>query len=132
VLPGHDNDLQIELNGSTASTRWCQERPNALWLGRFSQSNVLLDRHPALLDPEAARYAHLPGGHPEGWADAFRNVMSDAYEWIRAGAAPQDKPVATATFDDGYRNHRIIDAMLRSHAAGGMWTSVVQSLKGPL
>ena len=127
VLRGHDNDLQIEFNGDAASLRWRQEHQNELWLGHSGQPNVLFDRNPALLHPRAARYARLPAGHQEGWADAFRNVIFDAYEWIEAGAAPQDKPVATATFETGYRNHCIIDAMLRSHAAGGNWTAVVQS-----
>jgi predicted dehydrogenase len=126
ALPGHNNDLRIELNGRTASLEWRQERQNELWFGRCGQSNLLIDKDPALLEPAAARYARLPAGHQEGWADAFRNVIADAYEWIWAGAAPERKPPATATFEDGYRNHRIIDAMLRSHAGGGVWTSVVQ------
>jgi predicted dehydrogenase len=129
VLPGHDNDLQFELNGNQASLRWDQEHQNELWLGRSGQPNVLFNRDPALLHPAGARYARLPAGHQEGWADAFRNVIFDAYEWIRAGAAPRDKPTATATFEDGYRNHCVIDAMLRSHVSGGNWTPITESPK---
>ena len=29
--------------------------------------------------PRCARYAHLPGGHQEAWADAFCNLMRDIY-----------------------------------------------------
>lgn len=124
VLPGHQNDLQLEINGRTASLKWCQEAQNELWLGRQAQPDSLMKRDPALLRGDARRYAHLPAGHQEGWSDAFRNVIADAYQWIRAGGAADTKPVPLASFADGYRSHCVIDAILASHAAGGAWQTV--------
>jgi predicted dehydrogenase len=124
VLPGHKNDLQLEVCGRGASVRWLQERQNELWIGRFGQPSLVIGKDPSILSAEAARYAHLPAGHQEGWADAFRNVIADAYQWIRDGAAPRARPPALATFADGYRNDLLIDAMLASHAAGGVWRRV--------
>lgn len=124
VLPGHKNDLRLEVNGRLASLAWQQEKPNELWMGHHAQANTLLARDPALLDASARRYAHLPAGHPEAWADAFRNLIADAYAWIRQGGKPETKPVALPSFTDGYRNSLVIDAMLRSHAAGGVWQDV--------
>lgn len=124
VLPGHKNDLQLEVNGRSASLRWLQERQNELWIGRHAQPSSLLTKDPALLTGDAQRYAHLPAGHQEGWADAFRNVIADAYEWIAHGGAPEKKPTALATFADGYRSSCLIEAMLRSHSRGGAWETV--------
>lgn len=124
VLPGHKNDLRLEVNGRLASLAWQQEQPNELWIGHHTQANTLLTRDPALLDTSARGYAHLPAGHPEAWADAFRNLISDAYAWIRKGGKPETKPLALPSFADGYRNSLLIDAMLRSHAAGGVWQNV--------
>lgn len=124
VLPGHKNDLRLEVNGRLASVAWRQEQPNDLWLGHHAKPSAVLTRDPASLDPSARRYAHLPAGHPEAWADAFRNVIADAYAWIRRGGDPASKPDALPTFADGYRNSLVIDAMLRSHAAGGTWQNV--------
>jgi len=124
VLPGHKNDLRLEVNGRQASLAWRQEQPNELWLGHHAQANALIAKDPALLDPAARGYAHLPAGHPDGWADAFHHLIADAYAWIRASATPQSKPAALPTFADGYRNSLLIDAMLRSHAAGGVWQRV--------
>ena len=124
VLPGHKNDLQLEVCGRKASLRWLQERQNELWVGRFGQPSVVIGKDPSLLSPDAAPYAHLPAGHQEGWADAFRNVIADAYQWIRAGAKPQARPAALATFADGYRSDLLVEAMLASHAAGGVWQKV--------
>ena len=125
VLPGHKNDLQLEVNGATASLKWKQEQQNELWIGRQDQANQLLAKDPALVLTDAARYVHLPGGHQESWADAFCNVIRDAYEWVHAGGAPEAKPAMLPTFEDGYRSTCLVDAMLRSHAAGSVWQPVV-------
>lgn len=124
VLPGHKNDLRLEVNGRLASLAWRQENPNELWIGHHDQANAVLSRDPALLDPAARGYAHLPAGHPEAWSDAFRNLIADAYAWIAKGGTAQTKPAALPTFADGYRNALVIDAMLKSHAAGGAWQNV--------
>ncbi|HEX3846556.1 MAG TPA: Gfo/Idh/MocA family oxidoreductase [Steroidobacteraceae bacterium] len=124
VLPGHKNDLRLEINGRRASLSWRQEAQNELWIGRYALPNAIVPKDPASLAADARSYAHLPAGHQEGWADAFRNVMADAYRWIRQGAAPQAKPSALATFADGYRSDCLIEAMLKSHGAGGVWQAV--------
>jgi predicted dehydrogenase len=131
VLPGHKNDLRLEVNGRLASLAWRQENPNELWLGHHDRANAVLSRDPALLDPAARGYAHLPAGHPEAWSDAFRNLIADAYAWIRKGGTPQTKPSALPTFADGYRNALVIDAMLKSHAAGGAWQTVKDDREPP-
>ncbi|MGN6092401.1 MAG: Gfo/Idh/MocA family protein [Luteibacter jiangsuensis] len=129
VLPGHKNDLRLEVNGREGSLAWRQEQPNELWIGHHAKANTVLTRDPSLLEPSARGYAHLPAGHPEAWADAFRNVIADAYAWIRRGARPEAKPVALPTFADGYRNSLLVDAMLKSHAAGGLWQPVENPLE---
>ena len=105
--------------------RWLQERQNELWIGRRDAANAILPKDPALLTPGARKYAHLPGGHQEAWADAFCNVLRDVYSFIAAGGRPSDPhPPAFATFDDGYRAAAIVDAILESHRLGGAWTKV--------
>jgi predicted dehydrogenase len=126
VLPGHKNDLQIELNGRACSLKWRQEDQNGLWIGRHNQPNCIMAKDPSLVSPDALPYVHLPGGHQEAWADAFRNLIADAYRWIREGGRPEAKPAPLPTFEDGYRSTCLIEAMLKSHAAGGVWTKVEQ------
>ena len=125
ICAGHKNDLVFELNGAKASLGWRQEQQNELWIGRRDQANATLAKDPSLLGPEARAYAHLPGGHQEAWADAFRNVLRDVYEAIRRDAPPDGpRPPAFATFEDGFRAAAIVDAILASHDAGGRWTNV--------
>ena len=122
VCAGHKNDLWLEVHGSAASIKWQQERQNELWIGRRDAANTMLTKDPALLAREAARYAHLPAGHQEAWADAFCNVIRDIYTCVVNPGAP--RPAAVATFEDGYRVQCLVDAALESHQRGGVWTTV--------
>jgi predicted dehydrogenase len=125
VCAGHKNDLQLEVCGASGSLKWRQEQQNELWIGRRDGPNQLLAKDPSLLDDAARRYAHLPGGHQEGWADAFCNVMRDIYDVIARGPSPSEpRPPAFATFEDGYRAACIVDAILASAKQGGVWTKV--------
>jgi predicted dehydrogenase len=125
VCAGHKNGLWFEMNGRRASLRWLQERQNELWIGRRETANATLLKDPSLLGEVARGYAHLPGGHQEGWADAFCNVMRDIYGFIAAGKRPADPhPPAFATFEDGYHAACIVDAVLESHRRGAVWTKV--------
>ena len=129
VCAGHKNDLWFEISGRKASLRWYQEKQNELWIGRREAASAILPKDPSLLGPEAAPYAHLPGGHQEAWADAFCNVMRDVYGFIQSGRpANASKPPAFATFEDGYHAACIVDAILESHRRGGVWTRVVQNV----
>src|SRR5262249_10324360 len=68
---GQKSGLWLGVTGRRLSLRWEQERQNELWIGRRDGPNGVLPKEPSLLVPAAARYAHLPGGHQEAWADAF-------------------------------------------------------------
>ncbi|HMD35356.1 MAG TPA: Gfo/Idh/MocA family oxidoreductase [Vicinamibacterales bacterium] len=124
VCAGHKNDLWLEVNGARGSLRWRQEQQNELWLGQRHAANAALAKDPSLLAPAAVAYARLPGGHQEGWADAFCNVMRDIYTFILNARPDAPKPPAFATFEDGVRSACIVEAVLESHRRGGAWTKV--------
>jgi predicted dehydrogenase len=125
VCAGHKNDLEIEICGSKASLKWRQEHQNELLIGHRDRPNEILQKDPSLIDPVAGKYAHLPGGHQEAWADAFANLMRDIYGFIAEGKKPSDPhPPAFATFEDGYRANCIVEAILQSASQGSAWTKV--------
>src|SRR5215469_14249655 len=92
VLPGHKNDLELEINGRKLSLKWRQEEQNQLWIGRHDQPNCTMAKDPGLVSPDVRSYVHLPGGHQEAWSDAFFNLIRDAYTWVREGAKQETKP----------------------------------------
>ncbi|HXG65247.1 MAG TPA: Gfo/Idh/MocA family oxidoreductase, partial [Blastocatellia bacterium] len=126
VCPGHKNDLQIEVSGSQSSIKWVQERPNEMWIGYRDKPNGYFVRDPALVDESVRKYVNLPGGHNEGWADAFKNLMSNIYSFIVEKRDPikdADK-VDFPTFEDGYRANCVVDAIVRSNQDRCSWTKV--------
>lgn len=128
VCAGHKNDLWFEVSGAAASIRWRQEQQNELWIGRRDAPNGLVAKDPSLVAPAARGYVRLPGGHQEGWADAFFNVVRDIYGVIANGRSG-DLPPAFATFEDGCRAASVVDAILESHHRGGVWTSVANPVE---
>ena len=119
VSPGMRNRLSFHIDTADAGYLWNQERPNRLWIGRRDRPSEELVRDPALLSPPAARLAHYPAGHQEGWPDALRNLIEDFYSSVRDPA----RRGAVATFADGHAVTLAIDAILRS-AQDGSWVDV--------
>jgi predicted dehydrogenase len=124
VCSGHKNDLVFELCGSKASMRWRQEDQNELWIGNRDRANELLQKDPSLIAADARPFAHLPGGHQEGWPDANFNVMRTIYGFISSRKPNERPPEAMATFEDGYRANAIVETILESAKRGGVWTKV--------
>jgi predicted dehydrogenase len=114
VSAGRRNRLWIEIDGSEASLAWSQDYPDELWLGRRGRPNQILPRDPTLLDPESLHGSYLPAGHPEGWADALRNLMAEIYDFIRAGKNPLHDRPTFPTFEDGLIENQLVEAILES------------------
>lgn len=113
VTAGRKNCIRYEIAGSKAALAWNSERPNELWIGRRDRPNELLIRDPALLHPDARRFANYPGGHNEGFPDSFKQLFRAIYEYIEAGDLRAPRPFPT--FADGHREVAICEAVLQSH-----------------
>lgn len=116
VSAGRKNRLSFEINGSECSLGWDQEIPQQLWIGHRQQPNQTLTDDPGLMSPDVAASAHFPGGHIEGWPDAFKNMMLNFYCAVKAGKMPAREEAKFASFHDGANVMFIIDAILQSHA----------------
>ncbi|HZT83168.1 MAG TPA: Gfo/Idh/MocA family oxidoreductase [Gemmataceae bacterium] len=113
VTAGRKNCLRYEIAGAKAALAWDSERPNELWVGRRDRANELLPRDPALLSPEARRFADYPGGHNEGFPDTFKQLFRAVYGYIEAGDWKAPRPFPT--FADGHQEVVLCEAILRSH-----------------
>jgi predicted dehydrogenase len=113
LAPGRKNQLLFELEGGRGGFTWDQEAPNEL-LRRYAEAPTqIIVKDPAM---NAGRY---PAGHAEGYGDAFRVILREAY------LAMADEPHgAFPTFADGHRGMQILEATLRSSRDGG-WEAIV-------
>lgn len=124
VSAGRKNRLNFELNGSHCSLAWDQETPQQLWIGHRDRPNQVLSDDPGLLNPDIAGSAHFPGGHSEGWPDAFKNMMLNFYHAVEQGVMPSAEQRRFASFHDGANVMYIIDAIMKSHQQQ-RWVNVV-------
>lgn len=114
VSAGRKNRLNFEINGSACSLAWDQEIPQHLWVGQRSQPNQLLSDDPGLMNADVAASAHFPGGHIEGWPDAFKNMLGQFYQAVREGRKPV-RSDTFASFYDGANVMYLIEAIVKSH-----------------
>src|SRR6186713_366459 len=121
ISAGRKNRLWIELDGAEEALAFDQEHPEELWCGR-RESLAIVRRDPATLSPAAARFAFLPAGHPQGYADCFDAFVADFYDGVRSGSPVTAMP----TFLDGLRAALITDAVLAS-AREERWVDVAAS-----
>ncbi|VDZ84292.1 Uncharacterised protein [Kluyvera intermedia] len=125
VSAGRKNRLHFDINASASSLSWDQENPQQLWIGKRSQANQWLSDDPSLLNRDVAGQAHFPGGHSEGWPDAFKNMMLNFYQAVEAGKMPEARERRFASFSEGANVMYIIDAIVKSHQQR-RWVSVEQ------
>lgn len=117
VAAGRKNRLHLEIGGTEESIAFDGERPETIWLGRRSGSQ-LIARDPGRLHADAVRLSRVPAGHPQGYQDAFNGFVADSYAAI-GGAAPEGLP----RFEDGLRAARVTEAVMDA-AESGEWVSL--------
>lgn len=123
VSAGRKNREWFEIDGSGCAIAWDQEEPNQLWVGHREKPNEVVIKDPSLLAEEARRYAHYPGGHPEGYPDGPKNLFMNVYEFIRSGKDPRTAKTDFPTFEDGHRENLVVEAAVKS-SRSRKWVAV--------
>jgi predicted dehydrogenase len=124
VSPGRKNALSLEIAGSTATVDWDQEGAEYLWVRTRAEARQLA-RRPEDGPGPGHGVPSLPTGHPEGWAEALRDLLRPFYASIAAGEAPVDAggDPGYPTLEDGARGVRFVEAVLAS-ARIGTWVTI--------
>ena len=115
VAAGRKNRLYYEIDGSKCALAYDQEDPERMWIGHRERPNEVVMRDPSLLAPEARKYMHTPGGHPEGYPDGLKNFVRNFYTYVAEGKKPRKDPPDFPTFDDGHNEIVMVEAVLDSH-----------------
>lgn len=125
VAPGNENGLRLRVYGDRGGLEWAQEDPNRLWFTPFGGEKRLLTRNGAGADPAAQRVARTPGGHPEGYLEAFATIYSEAARAIRAHEAGEVLPpgVIWPSLSDGLSGMRFVAACVQSARRNAAWVA---------
>jgi predicted dehydrogenase len=128
VATGHGNDLRIGVYGSRGSIQWAQERPEELLWTPLGEPTRIVKRGTNAANAAAARVSRIPGGHPEGYLEAFASMYGEIAAHllaVRAGLPPP-ADAEFPTIDDGLRAVEFIEAVQASSCAGGVWISAAE------
>ncbi|MCJ7993946.1 Gfo/Idh/MocA family oxidoreductase [Rhizobium cremeum] len=126
VAPGNENALKLRVYGTKGGLEWQQENPNYLWFTPFGEQKRLVTRNGAGAGAAATRVSRIPGGHPEGYLEAFATIYSEAALAIAAFKAgkPVDPAVVYPTIDDGVKGVAFVEACVASSKKDGAWVSL--------
>lgn len=116
---GEQNGLRIRVYGSRGGMVWRQEEPNAFLWYRSDGATEIVRAGDRSLGDAAARRSRTPGGHPEGYLEAFANLYRDFADLLRGGSAP-----LLPRADDGLRSMAFIDTAVRANAGGAGWVDL--------
>jgi predicted dehydrogenase len=125
VCVGDANDLAISVYCDDAGLHWRQEEPNSLVVGRRDRPTEVwgAGANRAYLAGDILAMQRTPGGHPEGYLEAFANIYAAFGRALRGLAAAGDEP-GFATMDDALAGMRFIRACLDSSRQGAAWVDL--------
>ena len=125
VCSGAVNGLKIEVYGSKASVHWQQEEPNTMVIKTRGEPDQVLKAgaNMAYLSPAAISVCRTPGGHPEGYIEAFANLYGAFARAVREFPARNDPP-GFASVEDGVAAMKFIRAVITSSRNNSEWTRI--------
>jgi predicted dehydrogenase len=127
ISAGEENNLNIRVYGEKGGLEWRQMEPNTLvakWLDRPTQ---LYRTGVGDLYPEAQAHTRIPGGHPEGYLEAFANIYRNFAICVRAhnaGVVPDPIYADFPTVYDGVRGMQFIDKVIASGKSKAKWVTM--------
>lgn len=116
---GEINGLRIRLHGDKGGMHWRQEEPNSFLWHKEDGTTELVRAGDASLGEWATSRSRTPGGHPEGYLEAFANLYRDFAAVLRGEDAPLLQGV-----DQGLRGMAFIDTAVRASAEDASWVKL--------
>ena len=124
IASGEENEIRLRVYGTKGGLDWSQSRADRLIWSPLGGVRQIITRNGAGADAANRDASRLPGGHPEGYLEAFANIYAEAATAIRAARDGLCLPLALSipTVEDGVKGLAFIDMAVRS-SRSGKWTS---------
>lgn len=128
VAAGEENALKIRIYGEKGGLEWAQHDPNTLlvkWLDAPTQILRAGGNYSDRLSKYAIHNSRTPGGHPEGYLEAFANIYRNFALTLSAkidGITPTPEMLDFPNTNDGLRGMAFIDNVVASGASDQKWT----------
>ena len=131
VAAGEENNLKIRIYGEKGGIEWMQHEPNTLnvkWLDQPAQVLRAGGNYGAHLSSTAIQSCRTPGGHPEGYLEAFANIYRNFALTLGCkidGTTPTAEILDFPGIEDGLRGMAFIDNVVASSQSDKKWTPYV-------
>ncbi len=128
VAAGEENALKIRIYGEKGGLEWAQHEPNTLlvkWLDAPTQILRAGANYGDRLSSYATSNCRTPGGHPEGYLEAFANIYHNFAKTVSAridGSTPTKEELDFPGVEDGIRGMAFIDNVVASAQSDIKWT----------
>ncbi|MGL1885763.1 MAG: Gfo/Idh/MocA family oxidoreductase [Reichenbachiella sp.] len=128
ISAGEENAVKIRVYGEKGGVEWNQENNNSLivkWHGKPSETLRAGGNH-GYLTPEAIAHTRTPGGHPEGYLEAFANIYRNFATALRSHFAGEKIDATILDYPsiaDGVHGMALVDAVVESSQNGNVWVS---------
>jgi predicted dehydrogenase len=127
IAVGEENDLNIRIHGTKGGLQWRQMEPNSLFAKWMDKPTQIFRTGVGELSPEATAHTRIPGGHPEGYLEAFANIYRNVAFCIQAelkGETPNPLYTDFPTVSDGVRGMEFIAKVVESSQKGAVWVEM--------
>ena len=125
VAAGEENNLSIRIYGELGGLEWHQQEPNSLLLKWYDKPMETLRAGSAYLSDLARHNCRTPGGHPEGYLEAFANLYKNLTLALSArldNSTPKEV-VEFPSVTEGVRGMAFIENVVRSNESSEKWVS---------
>lgn len=127
VAAGEENALKIRVYGEKGGIEWAQHEPNTLIVKWLDQPTQILraGANYSSLSSFATSNCRTPGGHPEGYLEAFANIYKNFALTLSARIDGKEAKPENLDFpgvEDGIRGMAFIDNVVASSASSEKWT----------
>ena len=128
VAAGEENALKIRIYGEKGGLEWAQQEPNTLILKWLDQPMQILragGNYGDRLSSFATQNCRTPGGHPEGYLEAFGNIYRNFALTVSAridGREPTKENLDFPRVEEGIRGMAFIDNVVASSQSDKKWT----------
>ncbi|CAN5593454.1 Gfo/Idh/MocA family oxidoreductase [soil metagenome] len=128
VAAGEENAIRIRVYGEKGGLEWFQHEPNTLlvkWLDAPTQILRAGGNYGDRLSSFATHNCRTPGGHPEGYLEAFGNIYRNFALTLSAkidGKEPTKEMLDFPGVEDGIRGMAFIDNVVLSAQSTEKWT----------
>ncbi len=133
IAAGEENALKIRIYGENGGLEWAQQEPNTLtirWIDKLAQTIRAGANYADRESVYATHNCRTPGGHPEGYLEAFGNLYRNFALTLSAKLNNEEPHAEWLDFpgiEDGIRGMAFIDNVVASSQSDQKWTDYVIS-----